>query len=337
MRIKLINPDKGRNRQAFYPFLQYSKMFEMFDIEFITYGQSDYTFIGVDDFVNRKISLDDSVNQGIEFVNKYKFEKVFLFDSTDSTSLLGVYEVLDNTNVQSLFKNQLLNFSDYSRPSYFNKWFFRLGDQGILKGYNISSKNISRIQLSGWNLGFYNTAYHTFIDRNLNDISMICDVCAIYQYEHDENYDHNYRNDISYTDHRYTPYEILHTRPDIKTAMGRLEQSQYYDILMKSKFALSPFGMGEICYRDFELMCLGIPMIKPEMNNVLTEPNIYIPWQTYIPVKPDWSNLIDVVDQLLSEDYTKFITISENFKKKFRSNYLVSELIRKWHQLLLLK
>lgn len=333
MKVKLINPDKGRNRSAFFPFLTWPGMFEMFDIEFSTYGSSDITFIGIDDFVDRKVSLEDSINKGIEFINKYKHERVFLFDPTDSTSLLGIYEVLANTNSQFLFKNQILNFTEYKYPTYFNKWFFSDCDDEIKIGYDITEKNRNKIRLSGWNLGFTNNAYHTFNDRNLN-ADLECDICAIYQYEHDINMDHGFRNDIAYTNHRYRPYEILHEMSNLKVAMGKVERSRYYEILNKSKFAISPFGMGEICYRDFELMQLGIPMIKPLMDKVLTEPNPYIPWETYIPVNPDWSNLTEIVNKILSEDYSIYLKMVENFRKTYRHSYLVSSLIQKWKNIL---
>ena len=37
-------------------------------------------------------------------------------------------------------------------------------------------------------------------------------------------------------------------------------------------------------------------MIKPDMSNVITHPNIYIPYETYIPCALDWSDLIEKID-----------------------------------------
>ena len=43
-----------------------------------------------------------------------------------------------------------------------------------------------------------------------------------------------------------------------------------------SKIGLSPYGQGEICYRDVELMQFGTLMIKPDMSKIHTIPNPYI-------------------------------------------------------------
>ena len=126
---------------------------------------------------------------------------------------------------------------------------------------------------------------------------------------------------------------VIYINANFKWIGGTYPINEYYSYLSKSKFGLSPFGMGEICYRDFELMRLGIPMIKPDMSKVITEPGIYIPWKTYIPVKHDWSNLIEVVDKLIL-NYDDYRNISENFRKQFRTQYLLSELTIKWFKFL---
>jgi hypothetical protein len=72
--------------------------------------------------------------------------------------------------------------------------------------------------------------------------------------------------------------------------------------LYKSKLALSPFGMGEVCYRDFEILDLGVAMLKPTMENVVTTPNYYIENETYIPVDYDWKNLNEVVLETLDNN-----------------------------------
>ena len=48
--------------------------------------------------------------------------------------------------------------------------------------------------------------------------------------------------------------------------------------------AFSPFGQGEVCYRDFEIFEFGVVMIKPSMERINTNPNPYIENETYIPV-----------------------------------------------------
>src|SRR5690606_40487329 len=46
---------------------------------------------------------------------------------------------------------------------------------------------------------------------------------------------------------------------------------------------------GEVCHRDFEAMAAGAVLVKPDSSHIRTNPEIYIPGQTYVPCKPDWS------------------------------------------------
>ena len=71
----------------------------------------------------------------------------------------------------------------------------------------------------------------------------------------------------------------------------RVSQEEYYCELLKSKICVSPFGYGEICWRDFEAVLCRALLVKPDMSHVKTEPDIFVPYETYIPVKWDFSDL----------------------------------------------
>lgn len=53
---------------------------------------------------------------------------------------------------------------------------------------------------------------------------------------------------------------------------------------------LSPFGWGEICYRDFEASIGGAYLVKPDMSHINTWPNIYSK-DLYHSLDWDFSNL----------------------------------------------
>lgn len=75
------------------------------------------------------------------------------------------------------------------------------------------------------------------------------------------------------------------------TVSGKCRGSEYHKKMLHSKVCLSPLGLGEICFRDFEAISQGAILVKPDMSHLETWPNIYQPWKTYIPVKWDWSDL----------------------------------------------
>jgi hypothetical protein len=58
-----------------------------------------------------------------------------------------------------------------------------------------------------------------------------------------------------------------------------------------SRIAFSPFGWGEICYRDFEATCAGCLLVKPSVEHLRTEPDVFRPHETYVPVRWDLGDL----------------------------------------------
>jgi hypothetical protein len=82
----------------------------------------------------------------------------------------------------------------------------------------------------------------------------------------------------------------------------RVDQKMYYEEMRSSKICVSPFGYGELCWRDFETVLMGSLLIKPDMSHVRTEPNIFIPGETYVPVRWDYGDLAEVCARYLADD-----------------------------------
>ena len=74
---------------------------------------------------------------------------------------------------------------------------------------------------------------------------------------------------------------------------GRVPQGQYDDEMGDSRMCVSPFGYGEICWRDFESVAHGCLLLKPDMGHVVSRPDIFQPFATYIPLAWDYSDLPD--------------------------------------------
>lgn len=89
-------------------------------------------------------------------------------------------------------------------------------------------------------------------------------------------------------------------RGDTRFLTGPVPQSRYTRELRRVRAVLSPFGWGEVCLRDFEAVLSRAALIKPDMGHLTTWPDIYVPHETYVPVSWDGSDLIPVVDRLLS-------------------------------------
>tara|TARA_B100000073_G_scaffold342819_1_gene346537 strand:- start:1290 stop:2315 length:1026 start_codon:yes stop_codon:yes gene_type:complete len=316
IKIKVLNPTQDRNEPTFRVFMACKAALSNYSIEITDSDDFDYMFVGMHDFMNKSLKLKDSVDWGLENLNKVtEGGDYFLFDGSDSTSLMGSIEVLEQCDAIYLFKNQILKREEYKKPSNFGRWFWGSGELNL--SYDIKDKDWNRIKLSGWNLGHLNPQLINEMPP-LNPVKPH-DVCAIYQGDHKENYEHTIRNDIPYTKHRKGAWEILDDK--FESRKEKLPQDQYFQYLYDSKVCLSPFGMGEVCFRDFESINVGTIMIKPDMSMVLTEPNIYIDKETYFAVNYDWSNLNEVVDEILSDFDKLNREIIDNSRRKFVTGY----------------
>ena len=72
---------------------------------------------------------------------------------------------------------------------------------------------------------------------------------------------------------------------------GYVPRRQFFAELRNSKMCFSPFGYGEICWRDFEAMCTGALLLKPDVSHLQLVSDPLRPYETYIPLAWDLSDL----------------------------------------------
>lgn len=77
------------------------------------------------------------------------------------------------------------------------------------------------------------------------------------------------------------------------TGVERVGRRRYLLELMHSRIVFSPFGWGEVCFRDYEAVACGALLVKPDMSHLTTSPDIFKPGETYVPVRWDLSDLED--------------------------------------------
>lgn len=85
--------------------------------------------------------------------------------------------------------------------------------------------------------------------------------------------------------------ESMAERYRVLAPRDRVSQDKYYEEMLRSKICVSPFGFGEICWRDFEAILCGCLLVKPDMGHVRTLPRLFVPGVTYIPVRWDYADL----------------------------------------------
>ncbi len=109
--------------------------------------------------------------------------------------------------------------------------------------------------------------------------------------------------------HRSMMQDIIGSDP--RFLVGKVSQNQYNREIKNSKITLSPFGWGEVCFRDFEAVLNGSLLVKPDMSHLETWPDIFIPNETYVPIQWDGSDLLEKIDYFLGNE-TALRSIARN-------------------------
>ena len=337
IKVKILNPTLGRNEITFRPFLQLKNHLRDFSIDITDSDDYDFLFIGMADFIDKSVSLQDSINYGLETISNISGD-YFLFDGSDSTSFMGSLEVFENSNAIYLFKNQILNDKDLYKNKYsFGKWFFGSGD-GLDLSYNISQSTWDRIKLTNINCGrtIFGTGITKYFSNFHKSDNKTVDICAIFQADHPECYDHKVRNDIPYTKHRKGLWETLNTNnyfTNLNMITEKMEFNKYMNVLSNSKICISPFGMGELCFRDYESILMNTIILKPDQSHVLSEPNVFDEGKTYIGCKLDWSDLQEKIDFILSDFKNINDEITTNARNKLQEEYTYDKFCRHYYEI----
>ena len=331
IKIKIYNPTKDRNEPTFRPFYFVKDMLEDYSIEITNSDDFDFLFIGMSDFLDKSMTLKDSIDWGLENIQKYTEDgDYFLFDGQDSHSLMASYEVFKNSGAKYLFKNQLLrNKSDYKIPKSFNKWFF--GSDGRLDlSYDISDDMWDRIKLTGWNMMANVPSHKNYININKNKT---IDVCAIFGSgdSSKKEYDHTVQNDDLYKQHRKDIFDVIEKLSQkYNVVYGKRPFQEYMEILYNSKICISPFGMGEIRQGDGEAVQVGTTICKEDMSMYDFGSNVWIENETYIPFDYDCSNLFENLEKALMSYDQKIV---DNMRELYLKEYSDDKLCKRWYDI----
>ena len=324
IKIKLSD---NKNMKCFSGLILSKDILRDYSIELTESNDYDYEFISANEFVKSSLPLKESIDWGLNNISK-KSGDYFLFHGGDSTSIMGVYEVFIESNAKFLFKKQLLSQNDYKINSTLNKWFFGTGT--ILdRGYDISDEIYSKMKLMGYNVA-HNWPHLQQMHNGFDNREI--DVCAVYQGILDNgSTDHEIRGDVLYTKHRKGAWDKL-TKIEEKynIVKGHSTPQEFVEVMKRSKIGLSPFGMGELCYRDLELIQWGCLLIKPDMSKVITEPDFFKPMETYVPVKPDWSDLNETIEKVLG-NFKDYQYIIDNARKRVVERYSYQNVCMYWY------
>lgn len=108
------------------------------------------------------------------------------------------------------------------------------------------------------------------------------------------------------TQHRRMAGKALETLENVPRLVGYgrvLQRATFLQTLTQTKIFLSPFGLGEFSWKDYEAIYAGCVLVKPEADFVTTYGfDIYGKNRYCVSCKHDFSDLKDIVDDILSNE-----------------------------------
>ena len=114
----------------------------------------------------------------------------------------------------------------------------------------------------------------------------------------------------------------------------RIPISKYLDLSMNSKISISPWGHGELCYRDFESFCCNNILIKPTTDGIHIRDNPFITNKTVFWCNSDASNLEEVIHKALQESTVEYRRDAcSNIIKINTTEYISNNLIEDYKKL----
>ena len=306
IKIKLHELDKHRNECTFRPYIWAENTLKEIGIEFTQGDSYDYSWIAQSSLIDKKVSLNESINKGLDFLSKIDGDYMIL-DGQDSTSLLGIYEIFSQSDALFLLKNCLLkNRSLYKQGWKTGRYIWGEGEYQI----EDFDKYSDRILLSGTN--WLSTHWAGANVKWHNNPNKIYDISAMFGYPSlKENIEYNTRIDTIYDSSRKQAIEVI---KNLKCKVAKLDKgkrvsiNEYYNKMANSKIIFAPFGYGAVAVRDLESAMFGSILLKPNMSEIDTE--------TYVSCNLDYSNLEEKINEILGYSKDDYYIIVNNLRNK---------------------
>lgn len=120
------------------------------------------------------------------------------------------------------------------------------------------------------------------------------------------------------------------------TCRGKVSRKKFIQELLQSKLCFSPFGYGEICWRDFEAMFTGSLLLKPDVSHLSCDPAIFVPYETYVPLNWDLSDFDEKVNHYLNNKKARQAITHNAFNylhQYFRNKHFIQHTQSLFHRL----
>jgi len=246
-----------------------------------------------------------------------KYERIALFDdgaraSIDFPQALPLVDFYFHCQV---YKDRTLYTQPLHRGQLYSDYFFKKGIQNSDDYFSVpvNDEELNKVKIA-WNIGAGCYPRIDWLRRagllaaGLTRPSVVSlfytDPTNSKPPKNREKYDVQARfsiqNEPTIAKQRVSVLEELAGNRSVLT--GMTSQKQFKREISNSKIVVSPFGWGEVCFRDFEAILNGALLLKPSMDHLETWPDVYLPEETYVPFSWDAGDLNEKVKILLRDD-----------------------------------
>ena len=166
IKIKFLELDKHRNETTFRPVIAAANILRQVGIEITNSDDYDYAIIGHASISNKKVSLQQSVTDGLKYLDSITGDYI-IFDGQDSTSLIGTVDVYRHSKAIKFLKINYLKDRQLYKNYYYGGRFY-WGEGGDYNVPDIDALS-NDMMLSGTN--WVNTYYTSGNMEVYNNVS----------------------------------------------------------------------------------------------------------------------------------------------------------------------
>ena len=259
----------------------------------------------------------------LEDNHKYIFETekpIIILERQDS-SITWVRDIDKIKNLKAIFKNRKLKSKELqnSNQTYYGKYQYYL----IHKNFKLNRL----ITENGTDIGISHYQKDTKLKeiKNLGKVMCILwdfhssPLCQKLSMNYFRNNEINFRKTIDVFCVNQVKTNNFVNIPRIKAKKivdslsnkykvitNNMKPDEYENIFSKCRIAVACWGFGEWVHMDGYALYAGAILIKPNTSHVRMYPDIYKEYETYIPCKHDYSDLKEIIIDVL-KNYNKYI------------------------------
>lgn len=90
------------------------------------------------------------------------------------------------------------------------------------------------------------------------------------------------------------------TKLSVTVIEDRISPHEYRKIMSESKVVVSPWGWGEVCFRDYEAVLLGCEVVKPDARHIEDASSLFPAKGLWRWCKPNFDDLAKVIEEAIT-------------------------------------